>query len=103
MAEGLLSYEFERGTDEITVRLTGEFDLNTAMLFELDVVPTISDGWRSVVIDLSGLTFLDTSGLLSIVRAWQSLEERGVSAHLIRGGGIVDHVLTLSGLGSRFG
>lgn len=102
MASGGLTFEVSRTVEEITVRLAGEFDLASAMVFEYDILPLFSDGRPRGVIDLSGLTFLDSTGLFSLLKAWQELQDRGIALRLVRGSEVVDRMLRLSGLETQF-
>ena len=61
MASKGLTYEVTSTAEEITVRLVGEFDLASAIVFQHDILPLLSEGHTRAVIDLSGLTFLDST------------------------------------------
>jgi anti-sigma B factor antagonist len=102
MASRGLTFEVTRTAEEITVRLAGEFDLASAMVFEYDILPLFSDDRPRGVIDLSGLTFLDSTGLFSLLKAWQELQDRGIALRLVRGSEVVDRMLRLSGLETEF-
>jgi anti-sigma B factor antagonist len=102
MASRGLTFEVTRTAEEITVRLAGEFDLASAMVFEHDILPLFSDDRPRGVIDLSGLTFLDSTGLFSLLKAWQELQDRGIALRLVRGSEVVDRMLRLSGLETEF-
>jgi anti-sigma B factor antagonist len=91
-----LSIEVQPTTTAVTLALEGELDLATvgtlrACLDEVDA------GFRTVVLDLAKLTFLDSSGigLLARTRArfgpeYRELVLRNASGH-------VQHVLEISG------
>ena len=102
MASQGLTFEVTSTAEEITVRLTGEFDLATAIVFQHDILPLLSEGHPRAVLDLSGLTFLDSTGLFHLVKAWQELQDRGVALRLVRGSDVVDRMLKLSGLDTEF-
>jgi anti-anti-sigma factor len=97
-----LTFEVTNTAEEITVRLAGEFDLASAMVFEYDILPLFSDHRPKGVIDLSGLMFLDSTGLFSLLKAWQELQDRGIALRLVRGSEVVDRMLRLSGLEMEF-
>jgi anti-sigma B factor antagonist len=55
-----------------TVRPAGELDMATVELVEAPLRDVTSLGFREVVLDLRGLTFLDSTGISLLVR-WQRL------------------------------
>jgi anti-sigma B factor antagonist len=63
------------------VVLVGELDLNTAPVLEGTLDPLLDDGPPEVVIECSGLEFIDSSGIAILVRAQQRLQIRG--GHLV--------------------
>jgi len=57
------------------IRLSGEFDLNEVSHFEEKAGEILSGGARHVVLDLSQLDYLDSSGIGCIVRLYRDTEE----------------------------
>jgi anti-anti-sigma factor len=81
----------------VTLRLAGELDMATVATLRA-CVETVDDGFGTIVLELSGLRFLDSSGigfLASLHRELEPqlrhLELRGATDH-------VQHVLELSGI-----
>jgi anti-sigma B factor antagonist len=74
----VLSESRPGGVEVIAIR--GELDLNTApeLEQELDRVTGTENG--SVVVDLSGCEFIDSTGVALLVRAWQSMGNGGPPA-----------------------
>jgi anti-anti-sigma factor len=64
---------------ESVLSLNGEVDTVTAPEFEAFLETMIDRGYRSVVLDLGGLRFMDASGLAVIARAADRLEVSGGS------------------------
>jgi anti-anti-sigma factor len=64
--------DLERGVRTISVR--GELDLSTAPELEGPLDDALQSGEGSVLIDLSGCEFIDSTGIALIVRAWQRLD-----------------------------
>ena len=67
------------------VRLTGDLDNDTCA--ELDDHLSKLTGGRDqprIGIDVSGLEFCDSSGIVSLLRAWRAAHERGGSLVLVR-------------------
>jgi len=59
-----------------TIRLTGEMDMATADQLDSVIAPAVSEG-GPVMLDISSLDFMDSSGLHVILRAATSLTDRG--------------------------
>jgi anti-sigma B factor antagonist len=97
-AEPTLTFDVSEGPDGVLVHLFGGLNMASEIVFIRDILPFLSHGRRQVVIDLSGLTDLDSTGLSCLIRAWQRLDEQGVSLRLIRGSDIVRQLLGMSRL-----
>ncbi|GAA4946118.1 STAS domain-containing protein [Actinoplanes utahensis] len=85
------------GDGRITVSLAGECDLSarehlTAVL--LDAVHRA----RAVFVDLAGLTFLDSSGVHSLITAHHAAKHTGSRVYVTDAAGPVAAVLQLTGL-----
>jgi anti-sigma B factor antagonist len=66
----------EDGVRILTVQ--GELDLNTAPGLEAPLEEALAgDGDVSILIDLSGCEFIDSTGIAVIVRAWQRVGKNG--------------------------
>ena len=80
------------------IRLSGEIDLATADGVALLLKPMVDAG-GPVVVDLSDVTFMDTTGIHVLVRAADDLAEHGcLIIHGARGG--VSEVIAMTQLGS---
>ena len=55
----------------------GELDLATAHQLDEAIQHAVDEGARTVLLDLGAVSFLDSSGMRSIVQASQRLEEQG--------------------------
>jgi anti-anti-sigma factor len=60
-----------------TLRLSGEFDLSSVEAFRL-AVETSANPEREIILDLTDLTFLDSSGIRAILMMAQELGTNGV-------------------------
>jgi anti-anti-sigma factor len=98
---GRLTVQWVTGVQALTVRLEGELDLETAQ--ELDRQLAVIDAARlkRLVIDLRGVTFMDSRGLSSIVRAHQAAQENGYAVVLRRGSSQVQRLFALTGVDER--
>lgn len=83
------------------VRLKGEFDLAGVPAFEqeLDREPGPHEG--TVVLDMRGLTFLDSSGLRAVLMADRSVRADGRRCIVVRGPERVPRALELTGVDDR--
>lgn len=66
----------------MVLELAGEVDMTTAPHLE-EALLRASDTVRLVVCDLSEVTFLDSSGLNTLVRSQRMLGERGIALRLV--------------------
>jgi anti-anti-sigma factor len=83
-------------TDSLTcVELLGELDLSCEERFG-DAVDTVQSG--RLVLDLRGLTFIDSTGLRMILRTWQRSHQDGFILEIVGGHGQVAKVLRIAGL-----
>jgi anti-sigma B factor antagonist len=98
---GRLTVEWITGVQALTVRLEGELDLETSQEFDRQLAAIDASRLQRLVIDLRGVTFMDSRGLSSIVRAHQSAEENGYALVLRRGSNQVQRLFALTGVDER--
>jgi anti-anti-sigma factor len=78
-----LAYDIERHADQVHVRLSGVLDLATRPTFA-DVADDALDGPKGpVVIDLTALDFLDSTGVVELIRTARRAEDRGIALRFI--------------------
>jgi anti-anti-sigma factor len=81
------------------MRLSGEFDMAVCEDFEEAVRALRGDNLRQVVVDLAGLTFIDSSGIRALLDSKRHAEEHGiVLAVRVPENGQVHQVLRLTGV-----
>ncbi len=85
------------------VAIGGELDLNTAPELLQALTRLVDDGRRHLIVDLSRLTFCDSSGLSVLVRVRNRLDGRAGDVRLASPRPIVSRVLDVSGLAEVFG
>ena len=83
------------------VRLTGEFDLAGVDGFERKLQGEPGSQEDTLVLDLSGLTFIDSSGLRAVVMVDHRVRAEGKRCLIVRGPERVERVLELTGVGER--
>jgi anti-sigma B factor antagonist len=95
---GQLSISSERDGDVHVIGLFGELDLATAGSVEQELRAVEATDASSIVVDLSGLTFMDSTGLRLV---WQAEARSRADANrltLLRGPRAVQRVFEISGI-----
>ena len=87
--------------DVVHVTLRGELDISTASRLEDDLQRIEADAPRVLLIDLSRLDFMDSSGLRLLISADARAREAGRRFVLVRGNEMVQRVLRLTRLDER--
>ena len=85
----------------VYARLTGELDISTAPRLEEALLRAEADGPALLVIDLSELGFMDSTGLRLLIGADGRAREAGRRLVLIQGNEMVQRVLRLTRLDER--
>lgn len=81
------------------VRLRGDIDLSNAEALGAAAENAVSNHARGLVLDLSGVTFLDSIGLRLIFRLARRLRDRQQALRLVvPAGSRITRLLTLSGV-----
>jgi anti-sigma B factor antagonist len=92
---------FEIGVEErenyALVRLNGEIDLATVEAVETALLP-LEARFPTVILDLRGVSFLDSTGLRAIVDADARARKRDIDLKIVRGPENVQKLLYLAGL-----
>jgi anti-anti-sigma factor len=89
------------GTGNAVVVLEGEFDLSSVATAEERIAAAERDDPAELVIDVSQVTFMDSSGLRVLLAAHQRAEENGRGFALVRGSESVERLLKVTGLAGR--
>ncbi|GAA1743910.1 STAS domain-containing protein [Luedemannella helvata] len=85
------------GPDAVVVSLTGECDLAAREELAATLRKALGVG-RTVTVDASGLTFLDSSGIHELVSAHHLAVRAGKALHLTGATGVVAEVLDMTGV-----
>jgi anti-anti-sigma factor len=67
--DGVLTVRVERKGQELLLRATGDLDIASAKRFEGELLRAISSDASDVVLDLGGLSFIDSTGLRALLFA----------------------------------
>ena len=85
------------------VCLVGEFDIATIARLDAAVDPLLTAGCRTLTVDLTAVTFMDATGLGSLVRLSNHLATLGGVMHLVLGDNQPRRLLRITGLEEAFG
>ena len=98
--------QFEATTTDVDgvlrVALAGECDLAVSDRLRAVLSTAVHTG-RPVLVDLSGLAFLDSSGVHNLVTAHHAARARGGRLAVVNARGAVATVLELTGVGALLG
>ena len=97
-----LSIDTKRTGDEALVKLSGELDMLSAPELSDELKEVLDGGATRVVVDMTDLEFMDSSGLSAILGAHQSAEERGATLTLFGPSERVIRLVNITGLGDVF-
>lgn len=89
-------------TSEATIVISGELDLATSRQLTSSFEAVVDGRAGDVVVDLSGVTFLDSTALTVLITLRQQLDALGRRLVLDRPSAVVVRVLTISGLLEAF-
>lgn len=98
--------EFEVSVDEhaeaySVVAVRGEVDLHTAPKVQY-AVERGANGVEVVVLDMSGIAFMDSTALSAMMRIQESLKGRGVSLRMTTPSKAVERIFGVTGFGDYF-
>jgi anti-sigma B factor antagonist len=89
------------GDESATVlTVTGELDLATSPALEAEL-ERASTGRELVILDLRGVTFMDSTGLSLLVKAQRRAQDARRRLAVVKGGAQVQRLLTLTGVAER--
>ena len=85
--------------DVLRICLVGELDMNSVSRLDPDLTEARASGWRQFVVDLSRLTFMDSSGVHLMLR-WNAgaNADGGYTLAIIPGPPVVQRVFELAGV-----
>ena len=95
---GRLHIHSERDGDVHAIELRGEFDLAYARDVEHELKRVEATDARSIILDLSGLTFLDSTGIRLILEAQVRSQQDANRLVLLRAPRMVQRVFTIAGV-----
>jgi anti-anti-sigma factor len=97
----ILEVESEERDGLVHVSLRGELDLSTVGKVDDELQQVEASGAGVVVLDLSTLTFLDSTGLRCVVRADERARDEGRRLVVVKGPEAVQRVFEITRLQER--
>ena len=95
--------ELLRPADDVAVvEAAGELDIHTNAVFKDSLVGAIEEGATRVVVDLTGVTFIDSSALGALVGGTRRSAEVGAELMIVCPAGSVARVIEITGLNRAF-
>jgi anti-anti-sigma factor len=96
----LLTIESTEQDDALVVALAGEFDLASAQLVDEELARA-QESYAVVILDLSQVTFMDSSGLHVVLGVDARMRESGSTLRVVPGSPQVQRLFELTGAASR--
>lgn len=93
--------ESSRQSDHLRLSLFGELDIAAAAEFESALDELERDRPQRIVVDLRGLTFLDSTGLRALLGADTRARKAGRRLTIVQGPDAVRRVFEITGLEER--
>jgi anti-sigma B factor antagonist len=93
-----LSLSSQRDADQATLAVSGEIDISTADALERAIAEIIDGGAGHVIVDLSGVTFMDSAGINVLLKGRRWADDHGQQFRVTGATGIVRQVLDLTGV-----
>jgi len=94
----VLHVEEKYDDDEATIVIVGEFDLTGTEPFSGTVDEVLATRPESVVLEARGLTFIDSSGLMALMRASDAATEAGAAFRIDEPSPALRRIVEISGL-----
>lgn len=97
-----LEIQDQRNDDVCTVRLTGEVDVYTAPKLKERLVGLVEAGCIKLIIDMDGVSFIDSSGLGVLVSALRRARERDGGVRIVCSRENILKIFRITGLDKVF-
>ncbi|HVF79650.1 MAG TPA: STAS domain-containing protein [Solirubrobacteraceae bacterium] len=101
LTAGTLTVRSDREGMVHTICVGGELDLHTAARLEHELTRVETTDAQSIVVDLSGLSFIDSTGVRLLFNAHARSRSDGGRLALLRGPQAVQHTFELTGILDR--
>ncbi len=97
-------YITDSGDGILTAKITGEIDHHSARWLRADIDTAIQDrSPNRLILDFSGVSFMDSSGVGLVMGRYKNMKERGGSVELKNMPDYIEKVMTLAGMDRLLG
>ncbi|WBB69943.1 STAS domain-containing protein [Micromonospora sp. WMMD812] len=93
-----LSLSSRRVADAVTVSAQGEVDLPTADDLEREIAAAVGSDATAILVDLGGVTFLDSAGINVLLKGRRLADQHGKSYRVAGAQGMVRQLLRMTGV-----
>jgi anti-sigma B factor antagonist len=97
-AGGALTVSVSEDGNTLTVTVAGELDVSTVPAFNKRLSELRHKGFHSIVLDLSAISFMDSTGLSAVLVAEMHARMRGQRFRVVEGPPHVDELFRLTGV-----
>jgi anti-sigma B factor antagonist len=94
----VFSCDVGRNDSMAWVRPAGDLDIDTVHHVESELAELREEGCRNLVLDLRGLTFMDSTGLRLVIRWHTAARDDGFRFAVVPGAEVVQRVFRLTGM-----
>jgi anti-anti-sigma factor len=101
MAANGVQLEVREGEHWVVVAVKGELDITSTEDFAAALARANHSQQQLVVVDLSALQFIDSSGLAVLIKAQREAQDMGRRFVVVRGPRQIQQLLELTGLAER--
>ncbi len=84
------------------LEVAGEIDVYTAPQFKEGVNSVLSTGQKHLIINMEGVTYMDSSGFGTLLSATKRLRPQGGSVSLVKVTSAIDRILKITRLNTVF-
>jgi len=96
-----MNIEIEKQNNYQVVKLYGEVDLSNSRSIKLDIIKLIKSK-NNIIVDFTHLQYIDSSGMASLVEAFNEAREHDTEFHIAGANGSPLQVLQLTRLNTVF-
>ena len=82
----------------MALRLSGEMDISCEDAFAATLRACMADGATDLLVDLSQLTFIDSSGLRMLIQLWDKSRDNGLGLSMLQGTSQARRTMEIAGL-----
>ena len=92
----------ERDPQTVLVTAKGEIDASSSGALRSGVKDAITGGYKKVVLDMTGVSFMDSAGLRALIDSQSVAENAGATVTIEAASDVVKRLLEMTALTDRF-